>query len=273
MTTEEFQKLIAQCQPHKVFSNDWETFYSIDFADTLLPDVKGYIAKALWMYDGADLFKDLEKTESKVLKVTNDKDLISLISYTYPKGVEAEKKKNRVQVGDHEICTFIEVSQDDKIELSFKIGNKFKEFLKDYYKTNKLPDNSNAIAGKTYTTNISDFKKHFNRNIIHYNMMLFVGNTIGVNLAEVNDKIVLKVKLNSIKAQTTEPADNKNRKEKEKQQKFILIDFEILNQPAINYSLHIYKGKDKIFEQVFLSAVTVTASKKPKDGLAPKLKK
>ncbi|MCF8462134.1 MAG: hypothetical protein K9G46_15535 [Flavobacteriales bacterium] len=104
-------------------------------------------------------------------------------------------------------------------------------------------------------------------------MMLFIGNTIGINLEEVNDKIVLKVKLNSIKAQTSEPVNNKNRKEKEKQQKFILIDFEILNQPAVNYSLHVYKGKDKIFDQVFLSAVTVTANKTPKDGKAPKLKK
>lgn len=38
MSSEEFQLLINQSQEHKVFNSDWQSFDSIDFADTLLPD-------------------------------------------------------------------------------------------------------------------------------------------------------------------------------------------------------------------------------------------
>ena len=38
MTQEQFEHITVNCQPHKVFYNDWSQYYSDDFADTLLPD-------------------------------------------------------------------------------------------------------------------------------------------------------------------------------------------------------------------------------------------
>ncbi|MCF8462135.1 MAG: hypothetical protein K9G46_15540 [Flavobacteriales bacterium] len=133
MTTEEFQKLVAQCQPHKVFSNDWETFYSIDFANTLLPDVKGYIGKAMRMYDGADLFKNIEKTDSKVLKITNDKDLIYLVSYTYPKGVEAERKKE-CKLATMKFAHLLKFRRTTRLSCLSKLAVNSRTFLRDITK-------------------------------------------------------------------------------------------------------------------------------------------
>lgn len=76
-----------------MFSSDWGTFYSIDFADTQLPDVEGYTATAVRVYDGADLFRGVEKAERQIYKLTDSRNLINLIAYTYPKGVKAEQKK------------------------------------------------------------------------------------------------------------------------------------------------------------------------------------
>lgn len=252
MTTEEYQTLVGQSQPHPVFSSDWSTFDAIDFADTLLPKVSGYIAKGLRLYDGAALFSGLQKSESKVMQIMPEKEPISLIGFTYPKDVKAASRKNRVRAGKNEILAFIEAAQNNALEISFKFGYKFKNFLKDYFKTNNLTKTVGFVEDKIFKTDIASFQQHFGNKLVHYNMMDFIGKTIGVDLVAVNEKTALKVKLLGIKAVTSEPSDNKNRKVKEKKQKTIVIDFEILNQPVINYSLIVYRGKQQIEEIVFL---------------------
>lgn len=126
MTTEEFEVLTLKAQPHQVFKLDWSFYYSLDYADTFLPNVSGYQGKAIRMYDGAELFKGLQKREKEVFVFVGSDELITFISYSYPKGVLAEERKSIVQVAKHEVATFIEVSQDDSIDISFKFGDSLK---------------------------------------------------------------------------------------------------------------------------------------------------
>jgi len=183
-----FERITAISQPHKVFKLDWSSYGSIDFADTFLPNVNGYKATALWMYDGAELFKDLQISNKKTMSLSNDKKLINIVSYTYPKGVLAEKQKNTVSVGAHEICTFIEVNKDNSIDIHFKFGDNFKEFLDDYFNDIDKFVSISSLENKTYKTTIQKFQKFFNRKLVHYNMMQYILETLGVEISEVNLK-------------------------------------------------------------------------------------
>ena len=125
-----FERITLNSQPHKVFKLDWSTYGSLDFADTFLPYIKeGFKATGMWMFDGAELFSDIRTSEKKILSLTNEKKIINLLSFSYPKGVLAEKRKETVSVGKHEICTFIEIDKQNSIEIFFKFGNNFKDFL------------------------------------------------------------------------------------------------------------------------------------------------
>lgn len=181
MTAEEFQTLIARCQPHRIFNSDWDTFYSIDFAETLLPQVEGYTATAVKVFDGAELFRGVVPTEKQIYKITDSKSLISLIAYTYPKGVKAEQKKWSVQPGDHEVCIFIEISKDERIEVFFKLGATFKDFLDNYYTQKKVAWSASSLERVAYKTDSTTFKAHFNRTLVHYNLMEFVLKTLEID--------------------------------------------------------------------------------------------
>jgi len=181
MTTEEFQKLIAQCQPHQVFKLDWNCYTALEFADIFLPDVGGYEGKAMRFYDGAELFKNFEPTDRKLYQLTNSPNLITIVTYSYPKGVEAERKKHLVEPQDHELCAFIEIDEDENIEVFFRTGSNFKEFLYDYAQKNKSSVSPSTVENTVYKTDAEKFKAHFNRTIVHYNMMEFVLKTIGID--------------------------------------------------------------------------------------------
>ena len=174
MTNEKFQEIVDNSQPHKVFELNWSKYYSIDFADTFLPKADGHTAKALHFFDGAKLLDNLSKSHRKLLELSKNDKLIGLITYTYPKSVEAEYKKDRVQAAKNEICTFIEVSKNDDIDVHFKFGYNFKNELA----SRKI--NVNSIENSSFKTTISEFQKHFNNKLSHHNMMHFILKTINV---------------------------------------------------------------------------------------------
>ncbi|MDB5227240.1 MAG: hypothetical protein JWN78_1433 [Bacteroidota bacterium] len=260
MTEEEFNNLIENCQPHKIFKTNWGTFYPDDFAETLLPNVNELEAKAVKMFDGANLFKN-PLPDNNISQSTKNQDLISLVSYSYPKGVEAEMRKGNVNVGENEICTFIEVAIDDKMEIFFKFGQNFKKFLSTYFKDNNIPDISQTIDKKIYKNTIPGFKDAFNNSIAHSNALAFIGKTIGVDLADA-DKTTLQIKINEITVKTSKSLDN-YKTPKEKEHKYLIINFEQLNLPAVNYRLIIYRNKKIIYNQVTLPKV-VPVKKDPK---------
>lgn len=180
MTAEEFELLTIRAQPHDKFKLDWSSYYSLEYADTFLPKVEGYKGKAIRMYDGGELFKGLRKREKEVFAFVGSDELIRLISYSYPKSVLAQERKNSVQVTKHEVITFIEIDQDDSIDISFKFGDRFKEQLKIAFKDKKTSISPTDVEAKSYKTDITTFTNFFNKELVHATMMEYILKTIGV---------------------------------------------------------------------------------------------
>ena len=178
MTTAEFNKLIEKNQPDQVFKLDWNTYYPSDFADTFLSKVGGYECKGVKFYDGAELLNGLKASPRKMLPITETNKLISLITSTFPKSVEAGLKKNRVQPANHEIATFIEIDQTENATISFKLGNNFKDFV------SKQNLSAQAIEGKDFKTDIQTIQNHFKQTLSHENMIEFVLKTIGIETSK-----------------------------------------------------------------------------------------
>lgn len=220
MSSEEFQRLSDNCKPSELYNPEWSIYYPLGFANDLLPAVKLRTAKAMNVYDGAELFTDTVKTERKLYQLTDSKYLISLIGFTYTKGAEAEKQRKNVIVSDHEVCVFMEVAQDDSIEVFFKLGRDFKEFLHSYSKQSKKPINPTVVESTTYKTSIKDLQAVFNKKLVHYNMMVFVLKTIGINESKtLQNNYTLKLnrllRINKIKrAKYTNVFGNNEKKQK-----------------------------------------------------------
>jgi len=183
-----WERITKESRPHEVFRLDWPSYTSLEWGqEAFLPYAKGMNGKALWMYDGAELFKELKTAESKQFKFDGHKNFISLVNYTYPKGVLAENSKSLTQPTDHEVLTFIEVDQDKNIDIHFKFGKRFKEYLKN----TDSSLNTNELENKVYKTDNNTLNSFFNNELVHYKMMQYILKTIGLsekanNLANYN---------------------------------------------------------------------------------------
>ena len=143
-----WEKINHNSRPHKFFKLDWSIYYSLDFADTFLPHADCILAKALWMYDGADLFDNLRTVDSKQFKFDSNKIPINLISYSYPSVVAAANAKEFVQVSENEICSFFEVQENNDINIYFKFGNNFKSACERNFTKEKINFSCNSIKRK-----------------------------------------------------------------------------------------------------------------------------
>ena len=123
-----FEKITRKSQPHHAFNLDWKAYFSLDFADRFLPKVRGYQCKGVRFYDGAELLNGLEISDRKLLPLEDNNNLISIVSCTYPKNVEAGKKKDRVKPSSFEVCVFIETDQNKNANIFYKFGSDFKHF-------------------------------------------------------------------------------------------------------------------------------------------------
>lgn len=237
MNEVEFQKLIQNSQPHQVFNLDWEIYYSLDFADTFLPQVVEYRGHSFHFFDGAELLSNIGNIVQHELELNEAKKIMSTVFYSYPKGVEAEKKKNNIQVEDSTVIAFIEVHQNDKIDISFRLGREFYTFLKIYAKENKLSKNSVSIQNKIYSSTITEFQKHFRDEISHFNMLHFIGKTIRIDLVKVHKKNAIKVQIDDIKVRIS------------LSEKDFRVDFTTYNQVITSYSLQIFEGNALLYEK------------------------
>jgi hypothetical protein len=257
MTKVKFDEITKKCQPHQVFSSDWSHYYSRDFADTLLPQVGLTKGKAIEFYDGADILPNDNHFPRHFLQLVPDNTLISLTLFSYPKGVKAEQKKLTVQPEKFELCLFFEIDINDKISIFLKSGDNFKTALQAIAETKKITDVSTTIGTKSYTTTLNSFQAFFKDEYSHYQVLNFVGKMLGIDLEAQHNATVLKVHINTVKAYTSEPSDNYKRKVKEKKNKYIKVDFEIINQPAINYSLYVYKDGQEIYQITNLPEIII----------------
>lgn len=194
MTQEDYIILTKKNCEHKVFNSDWEIYYSIDFAATLLPKIPLYRGNALWVFDGAELFAGSQKAKSRVLDIEGNGTLINLIAYTYPKDVKASTRKQFVQAAKSEVCLFAEVAQDDSIQLSFKLGKRFKDYLNSLRSEGVESPTLADVESQTYLTTIADFKAFFDNQLVHEDLMRFVLDTIGVSIdfeSDTQSKLVM----------------------------------------------------------------------------------
>ncbi|MCF8462130.1 MAG: hypothetical protein K9G46_15515 [Flavobacteriales bacterium] len=156
MTQEEFDILLEANAPHPVLRKDWRMYYPRQFADTFLPKatlIKG--KTALWVYDGAKVFTSVDAVAPASLSLDGSGKLIQLFVFTYPKGVAADTKKLAVRASEDEVLLFMEVLQDDTVEMIYRFGSNFKKWLREQ----KL--NANALESKTYISFIERVRKHF----------------------------------------------------------------------------------------------------------------
>lgn len=148
--------MIEANAPHPVLRKDWRMYYPHQFADTFLPKAKLIKGKtALWVYDGANLFPTVEAVKAASLSLDSSGKLTTLIVFTYPKGVLAETMKNTVRASEDEILVFMELMQDEAVEITYRFGSVFKKWLREQ----KL--NANALEAKTYKSPIDGVQKYF----------------------------------------------------------------------------------------------------------------
>lgn len=103
MNSEKFAEITARCQPHEVFSNEWTTYYPDDFADTLLPDAGIIKGKNLRFYDGAGIVPTTGSFPQHYMKLSTNDQIVSLIFFSYPKGVPAGEKIEGIRLGHDEL--------------------------------------------------------------------------------------------------------------------------------------------------------------------------
>lgn len=187
-----WEQLKYRARPHEVYNLDWSNYNGLDYGNLFLPYIKTmYKGGGVWLYDGAELFKGVKKAKKKVFKFDEQKHLISIINYTYPKGVEAEYKKVTVQPASHEVLTFIEVKQNNTVDIHFKFGKRFKTHLNEAFKREGKSLQISKLESNVYKTNTKSIQSFFKQQVTHYDMMRFILDKLGVetqlnNLANYN---------------------------------------------------------------------------------------
>ena len=256
MNSEKFAEITAQCQPHEVFSNDWTTFYPDDFADTLLPDAGIIKGKSLRFYDGAGIVPTTGSFPQHYMKLSTNDQIVSLIFFSYPKGVPAGEKIEGVRPGHDELCAFFEIEKNDNIHVRLKAGGDFKKILHSIAADDHSKDISKSIDTLEFETSLSKFQAFFKPEISHYAMLSFVGFITGADLVKKHNKTVPGIKPHKLEAYTSEPADNKKRRVKEEQRLQLKIGFTVTNT-AIHHCVLTVTHKGKVIHcSTYLSAVT-----------------
>ena len=180
MSTEEFDLLTQNSQPHEVFQLDWANYYSLDFGNIFLPNTTSYRATGVYLFDGASLFRSIRKSDKKTLPLNNDDTILTIIGYTYPKGVLAGDRKERIHVARHEVLTFMEMDAEGNIDVSFKFGSDFKKFLSNYLKDTNRNDSIISLEQTAYETNAVHVQSFFENGLVQYTMMQYVLDKIGI---------------------------------------------------------------------------------------------
>lgn len=240
MSPEQFEKLIAQSQPHTAFYLEWSYYSTLDFGKTFLPKVRKYDDKAFHFFDGADLMTGVDSVVRNIMRLNKSKYRTTVLFYTYPKGVEAAKKKDRIRVEEFAVVAFVEVSQDDGIEISFRFGKELENFIKGYAREKKISVDTTSLQRKVYSSTIAQFRQHFGGVVSHYNMLSLIGDYIGVDFRKTHDQSALRVTIDEIKVR-----ESKSDKNKEKD---FIINFTVHNQPISAYALQVIEDGKLVYE-------------------------
>lgn len=177
-----WNKIVSNSSPSEIFRLDWSNYTTSDFAQTFLSNVRAINKSPLWIFDGAELFINSAWPDNQIFLLDSFKSPIRLSTYTYPKGVMAEERKERVRVNDDELATFMEITQDNSLVISFKFGYKFRTFLNGYFKDTGSTVTANSLENKVYLTDASDLTDYFKNKLGHYDVLSYILETIGVEI-------------------------------------------------------------------------------------------
>ena len=172
---DDWERMKFNSRPHEVFNLDWMSYSSKDFANTFLPYSKVLKGEAISCFDGGELFSNVSANSSK------NESMFKLVNYTYPKGVLAEERKDRIKVKADEICTFFELDELSSLRIYFRFGENFRKKLEIH-----IANSINISAGlhlleeEIYITDVDNLKKYFNNGLTHQRMMDFTLSTLGV---------------------------------------------------------------------------------------------
>jgi hypothetical protein len=177
-----WERMQRSSRPHEIHRTDLDGYDSLQWARTFLPYSNRKKAKGLWLYDGAELFKNNRTIDRQVFEFDENDYLISLINYTYPKGVLAATTFDKVRVGEHEVLAFMEVDELNMVSIQFRFGKRFREYIRTKNQFSKRPLSIDSLEQQAYQTNITTLQNNFQRELTHFDMMQFVLDTIGVSI-------------------------------------------------------------------------------------------
>ena len=165
-----FERITLKSQPHEIKNLDWKNYYSLQFADTFLPKVDCILDRGFRFYDGAEIIDETVKIEKDEFLISKSQYLHNVLLFSFPTGVEAEKKKDRVNPSSHETFVFIEVDKDGDAHLSFRFGTEFK---------NMLSKNTSKYETTKYTTTVDELKRYFGNSINHNKVTNLIFQVLG----------------------------------------------------------------------------------------------
>lgn len=174
-----FEQITRNCQSHKAKRLDWQSYYCDQFADTFLPAIENEGENYYSLYDGASLFERIEKLSDPPMYLTADLKVIKLVIYTYPEGVNAAQNKELVYPKYNQICTFMEIDQNNEILISFKFGDDFRQFLSEDKRISSRRS-IDSMEKRIQKTTPLKLEQNFKGKISHKSMFNYILDSIGV---------------------------------------------------------------------------------------------
>lgn len=186
-------------------------YYTRDWADKYIAYCSGFEDESLWIFDGADIFKNCRPPITQFFRFNELDKPLKLFSFTYPKGVWAEKYKDKLLLSHNEVITFYELNRDNLVDIHFKFGQDFKNYLSEHFRKNNILKSISNLENAIYKSDVYSIQSFFNKEVAHYKNMEFVLDKLGV---EIQKKIQLSpnfVDISSkymVKAWWTDENDN-----------------------------------------------------------------
>ena len=174
-TTENWQRILENCQPHEVFETTWSSYDPISFGDTFLPNVQKYRGKGILFYDGLGLMEGGYKALESQLLFTDSNRPINIVAFSIPKGSIASEKKNSIQPRHDQLVIMMEMDENEDVIVSFKFGQNFQKYLE----SNEL--SPTILERNQYRDEFDNLQAYFNKNMSHKVVSNFALSTLGVD--------------------------------------------------------------------------------------------
>jgi len=177
MNQEQFDTLVADNQPHPVLNRDFMRYYPDSFVTAFLPKAHAIVGKGCRVYDGAGLFSHATGRDRGMLSLTEGGKPVHITAFTYPTGVEAAEKTDRMMASEDDLLILMEYRLDGSIGTRFRFGHEFADFL------SAQEASPTAIVGREYTLTPDLLRERMDGDMkpMHDSMMRFALRTMGLD--------------------------------------------------------------------------------------------